>query len=88
MKTAPASTPIPTSLPTPVNRLISKEYAATRRRAAYKLHSKPPSLSRRQAVLVRGSTRSLRPGDTIYLTVADRDRNMVSFIQSNYWGFG
>jgi gamma-glutamyltranspeptidase/glutathione hydrolase len=27
-------------------------------------------------------------GDTIYLTVADRDRNLVSLIQSNYRGFG
>jgi gamma-glutamyltranspeptidase/glutathione hydrolase len=27
-------------------------------------------------------------GDTIYLTVADKDRNMVSLIQSNYRGFG
>ena len=30
----------------------------------------------------------LRDGDTIYLTVADRERNMVSLIQSNYRGFG
>jgi len=27
-------------------------------------------------------------GDTIYLTIADKDRNMVSLIQSNYGGFG
>jgi gamma-glutamyltranspeptidase/glutathione hydrolase len=27
-------------------------------------------------------------GDTIYLTTADGDRNMVSLIQSNYHGFG
>jgi gamma-glutamyltranspeptidase/glutathione hydrolase len=27
-------------------------------------------------------------GDTIYLTTADSERNMVSFIQSNYRGFG
>ena len=31
---------------------------------------------------------SLEEGDTIYLTVADKDRNMVSLIQSNYRGFG
>jgi gamma-glutamyltranspeptidase/glutathione hydrolase len=27
-------------------------------------------------------------GDTVYLTAADRDGRMVSFIQSNYYGFG
>lgn len=30
----------------------------------------------------------LESGDTIYLTVADRDGNMVSLIQSNYGGMG
>ncbi|MCA9091747.1 MAG: gamma-glutamyltransferase, partial [Planctomycetaceae bacterium] len=30
----------------------------------------------------------LRDGDTVYLTTADKDRNMVSLIQSNYRGFG
>lgn len=29
-----------------------------------------------------------RPGGTVYLTAADRDGMMVSFIQSNYYGFG
>jgi len=27
-------------------------------------------------------------GDTVYLTAADADGMMVSYIQSNYWGFG
>jgi gamma-glutamyltranspeptidase/glutathione hydrolase len=31
---------------------------------------------------------ALREGDTVYLTVADKDHNMVSLIQSNYRGFG
>lgn len=29
-----------------------------------------------------------RPGGTVYLTAADRDGVMVSYIQSNYYGFG
>src|SRR5919106_211113 len=30
----------------------------------------------------------LNEGDTVYLTTADKDGNMVSLIQSNYRGFG
>lgn len=30
----------------------------------------------------------LRSGDTIYLSVVDKDRNCCSLIQSNYYGFG
>ncbi|MCZ6573517.1 MAG: gamma-glutamyltransferase [Planctomycetota bacterium] len=68
----------------PVERLISKEYAAERRklidpeRAA---RAYPPGK------LAEADAR-LREGDTVYLTVADKDRNMVSLIQSNYRGFG
>lgn len=64
----------------PVEQLISKEYAAERRqllnvdRAAI---SHPPGLPH-----------AVDQGDTIYLTVADSERNMVSLIQSNYRGFG
>jgi gamma-glutamyltranspeptidase/glutathione hydrolase len=35
-----------------------------------------------------GDPEVLREGDTIYLTTADRDGNMVSLIQSNYRGMG
>jgi gamma-glutamyltranspeptidase/glutathione hydrolase len=62
----------------PVDWLISKEYAAERR----KLITKQASTS------LPAGTRSLEEGDTIYLTVADADGNMVSLIQSNYRGMG
>jgi gamma-glutamyltranspeptidase/glutathione hydrolase len=63
----------------PVDRLISKEYANTRRKlispgqaaAAYPLDDA-----------------MLESGDTVYLTVADEKGNMVSLIQSNYRGMG
>lgn len=42
----------------------------------------PPADALREADL------RLREGDTIYLTVADEQRNIVSLIQSNYRGFG
>ncbi len=67
----------------PVAELISKEYAAKRRRL----------IGRRSAR--RYPSGELDPrragpeeGDTIYLTTADPERNMVSLIQSNYRGFG
>jgi gamma-glutamyltranspeptidase/glutathione hydrolase len=63
----------------PTAELISKDYAAKRR----KLFNR----SRASARLDAGTPR-LRDGDTIYLTVADKDRNMVSLIQSNYGGMG
>ena len=40
------------------------------------------------ALDVRSGARILRNGDTIYLTTADGDGNMVSLIQSNYHFFG
>ena len=59
----------------PVERLISKEYAK----------------SRRKLITQTAASRydvGVTDGDTIYLTVADKDRNMVSLIQSNYRGMG
>jgi gamma-glutamyltranspeptidase/glutathione hydrolase len=60
----------------PVEQLISKEYAAKRRQLIN------PSKASKQV--------SAGPieGDTIYLTTADKDGNMVSLIQSNYRGMG
>ena len=43
---------------------------------------------RRAARRYEAGNPALEEGDTIYLTVADKDRNMVSLIQSNYRGFG
>lgn len=63
----------------PVSGLISKDYA----------------VERRQRIDPEGAADSypagdvaLDRGDTIYLTVADEDGNMISLIQSNYGGMG
>jgi len=63
----------------PVDMLISKDYANERR----KLIS-----MERAAQSVPAGDAKLEDGDTIYLTVADKDGNMVSLIQSNYRGMG
>lgn len=64
---------------TPVERLISKEYAAERRQ-----------LIKMERALreVPAEPAQLNEGDTIYLTTADESGNMVSLIQSNYRGMG
>ena len=62
----------------PVQQLISKKYAG----------------GRRENISDSRAARTLQPGviantdNTIYLTVADKDGNMVSFIQSNFRGMG
>ena len=63
----------------PVAQLISKEYADERRQLI--------SADKASTVLPAGDVK-LENGDTIYLTVADSDGNMVSLIQSNYRGMG
>lgn len=63
----------------PVKELISKEYA-TERRALIN--------TERASASVEAGNPALKEGDTIYLTVADGEGNMVSLIQSNYRGFG
>ena len=63
----------------PVDRLISKEYAAERRKLI--------SMTKASRSLPAGDA-NLEDGDTIYLTVADKEGNMVSLIQSNYRGMG
>ncbi|MCG8425353.1 MAG: gamma-glutamyltransferase [Proteobacteria bacterium] len=61
----------------PVKTLISKAYAAKRRK-----------LIDRNRAARSVPAGKLASGDTIYLTVADRAGNMVSLIQSNYRGMG
>ncbi len=63
----------------PVSQLVSKEYAEERRKR----------IDRRRAAreFPAGDPR-LDNADTIYLTTADEDGNMVSLIQSNYRGMG
>jgi gamma-glutamyltranspeptidase / glutathione hydrolase len=63
----------------PLKGLLSKEYAAERRKLV--------RLDRAGRSYEAGNP-ALHEGDTIYLTTADAEGNMVSFIQSNYRGFG
>ena len=63
----------------PVDWLISKDYADERRKLI--------SMTKASKSLPAGDAK-LETGDTIYLTVADKDGNMVSLIQSNYRGMG
>jgi len=64
---------------TPIDALLSDNYTERRRalidpdKASTDFEAGDPKLAE---------------GDTIYLTVADKDRNMVSLIQSNFRGFG
>ncbi|QHV93521.1 gamma-glutamyltransferase [Spirosoma endbachense] len=63
----------------PVDALLSKDYAARRRKLI------DPS---KAAERIDASDPALRAGDTVYLTVADDEGNMVSLIQSNMLEFG
>ena len=61
----------------PLDWLISKDYAAERRELI------DPEKAARSY-----KAGKIEQGNTIYLTVADKDGNMVSLIQSNYQGMG
>ena len=78
----------------PVEGLLSKEYAAQRRalidmdHAAQRVDAGVPTgHSSDQGTAAEQDTRG-GSADTMYLTVADDEGNMVSLIQSNYQGFG
>ncbi len=62
-----------------VQRLISEDYANERRALIN---------PNRAAQTYDAGNPNLKDGDTIYLTVADGEGNMVSLIQSNFRGFG
>jgi gamma-glutamyltranspeptidase / glutathione hydrolase len=63
---------------TPVQELLSNAYTA--QRAAL--------IGERAALAVEPGNPAMNEGDTIYLTTADAEGNMVSLIQSNFRGMG
>lgn len=63
---------------TPISKLISEEYGRERAKL----------IGQRAAQRVDAGNPHLYEGDTIYMTTADKDGNMVSLIQSNYRGMG
>jgi gamma-glutamyltranspeptidase/glutathione hydrolase len=63
----------------PVAELISKPYAAKRRSLIF---------DSKAALRYDAGNPALQQGDTVYLTVADRDGNMISLIQSVASAFG
>jgi gamma-glutamyltranspeptidase/glutathione hydrolase len=70
----------------PLETLLSKSYADQRRQLfnpERALRQVPPGQIEWSRIEQR-----LREGDTVYLAVADAQRNMVSLAQSNYRGFG
>lgn len=64
----------------PVAAMLSREYAAQR--------AKLIDMSKANCDVGPGNLEFSAQGDTMYLSVVDRDGNMVSLIQSNYSGFG
>ena len=64
--------------PTPLDELLSKEYAVMRRRL---IHHDRATLNQSYGTPTRSS-------DTVYLSAVDADGNACSFINSNYMGFG
>ncbi|HXV65455.1 MAG TPA: gamma-glutamyltransferase, partial [Vicinamibacteria bacterium] len=69
--------------PIPVPQMLDKDHAAER--------AKQIDLTHAACAVTPSEFRSITDaegGDTIYLTVIDREGNIVSLIQSNYSGFG
>jgi gamma-glutamyltranspeptidase / glutathione hydrolase len=80
----PATTP-----PDALKKMLSKQYAAERRKEIDRERAgrdyKPLSIGGSSPA---GDDRPVAHGDTIYLTAADKDGNVVSLIQSIYEAFG
>jgi gamma-glutamyltranspeptidase/glutathione hydrolase len=90
----PASVP-----PERLTRLLSKEYAAERRKeidlakaGTYAPGGRGSEAGGRKSPVSRPPASGARPpearGDTVYLTAADRDGNVISLIQSIFENFG
>ncbi|MEZ5967428.1 MAG: gamma-glutamyltransferase [Planctomycetota bacterium] len=69
----------PAFVTVPVKGLLAADYAAAQRRRIDPTHA---------MASVEPGNPAAKDGDTVYLTVADREGTMVSLIQSNFRGFG
>ena len=78
-----------TTPPDALKKMLSKQYAAERRKEIDRERAardyKPLSIG---GASPAGEDRPIAHGDTIYLTAADKDGNVVSLIQSIYEAFG
>lgn len=70
----------PDFLKIPVSELISKSYGTER--------AKLIQPGKAMDSVFAGDDKALKGGETVYLTVADEEGNIISLIQSNFFGFG